>query len=501
VDPPRSATVTQADPADSDPFAEVHAYFHVNNVYAYMRALSTGGPLNLPPFAMRDVARGKKPAVWTNVSDPDFNAATQTAAGLVSNALARTDNAAFLPLESMDAVSVPEYAMDVDTLLIYQGDKADFGYDAPVLWHEFGHGVIYSSANFSHTVQLDALSASDVGGALHEGIADFIAASFGNQSAVGQYVGPRTGSGGAIRDISEPLTCPSSIEGESHQDGRHFSGALWAARSQLQGGDQGRTFDKAFFAALISLTPTTSFDQAANAVIAEETKAFPGDSNVGATLTALFKARGALQCSRVLDVSDLATPRPYYYLPGSTEVGTADGSVTPGPYQFKIHASAGAKSLTVKGTNQGFGGPPGGTPMARFSVLAKVGDPVIFTRAGTAVSQDSTVSVVPTLAGQDFTGTVAVDVPCGGDVFFTLVNTSRRGRAVADLTFSVESADSCPVVDPPPPPPPPPADPVKVPALGSISEKATPQGCGCTSAQGGLAVAGLLLAALRRRRS
>src|SRR6185312_13035698 len=115
------------------------------------------------------------------------------------NALGRIDNAAFMPRENFSQIPIPSYQMDVDTLMIFQGNYADFGYDAPVLWHEFGHGVIYATAALAFDqLATDDLSANSETGAMHEGFADFIAGAFGGNPEIGVYVGPRTGTGATL---------------------------------------------------------------------------------------------------------------------------------------------------------------------------------------------------------------------------------------------------------------------------------------------------------------
>lgn len=500
VDPPTSPVASVNEPADWDEFAEVHAFHHVNQVYDFVRGLSTGGSSGLSPFHMRDEDRGKQPAVWTNVTLPDFyNATNVPGVGYVSNTLVRQDNAGFMPLESMDYAELPEYALDVDTLMIYQGDKADFAYDAPVLWHEFGHGVIYSTANFAHVLQFDGRSTLDVAGALHEGLADYFAAAFGQNAKVGAYVGPRTGERDAIRDIEEDLVCPDSLWGESHQDGRFFSGALWDARKLFMGSDQGRTFDAAFFAALVSLTPNATFDAAAEAIVDQVAAAFPGITDAREQIESLFRARGALACSKVVDVTDQPAPREYYYVPGTYEIGADDGNAVPGPYQMKLRVPYGATSLTVSGPYMTFN-----STSVRLQVLAKSGAPVSFSLNGSSLTHDADVAKVPTLASGKMSATLPVDVPCGGELYFTVGNTSRRGRGLTELAFSFEPRDLCDPVTPEPDAGTV-AQPVSIAAIAedSVTQGSAPKGCGCANAQG-LALGSLLsllgLAALSRRR-
>ncbi len=456
VDVPGGATTaSQASATDSDLFAEVHAYWHVNAAYDYIRGLSTSAsPLfpneDIPPFQMRDTARGERPAVWVNVVIPDQNEmysslfSTGTA---VANSLMRVDNAAFMARENFQSLLIPELFLDVDALMIFQGSQADFAYDAPVLWHEFGHGVIHSTAAFS-SFTLDGRSGNNEGGALHEGLADFFAAAFGQHPLVGEYVGPRmasmTGEEGALRSLDNDAQCPDILWGEVHQDSRHFAGALWEARSELfQGQDAGRTFDAAIYAALVAMTPTTSFEQAAHIIIAHVAEAFSNMPSAEASMQAVFVGRGVLECSKVLDVTGVTEPRRYFGIGGSQAAGVGQGQIVPGPYQFKISAPNGAQRLTVRAEigGGGFGGQPQARLLARF--LA----PVNFTRTGSQLTHDADVVGSFAPAQGAHVASVEVEVPCNaGDLYFALGAASPGGETLQNVTWTVEERTDCPEV-------------------------------------------------------
>lgn len=127
VDPPApSQYASQSEPADTDEFSEVHAFFHVNNVYDFVRRLSTAAqPLfpeeNLPPFQTRDEKAGKRMAVWSNVLIPYYGFG---AGGIIGDHLVRTDNAAYMARENFEQLLVPELSFDTDALFIFQGQTA-----------------------------------------------------------------------------------------------------------------------------------------------------------------------------------------------------------------------------------------------------------------------------------------------------------------------------------------------------------------------------------------
>jgi len=496
VDPPTTPAPSITSPADYDEFAEVHAYYHVSKAYDAVVAMSEG-PLaadgGLAPFRLR-MAGADLPAVWANASDPDFQRAMQNSNGVyVSNTMARTDNAMFVPREQMAALSVPEFEFDSDALVIYQGNTADFAYDGPVLWHEFGHGVIHSTANWDTVVSFDARSANNESSALDEGMADLLSAAVGNDPMVGAYVGPRLdAASNAIRDLSQFHKCPDVLWGESHQDSMHFTSAVWAARQDFLGADNGDTFDAAVYAALVSFPADVNFEKAAAIITASVELAFPGRSDARAKLQAAFDAHGVTNCSKVLDVTNATAPVTYFGIAGTVFAGVSSGTPVPGPYQFKIHVPAGAKSVTMTGPYQTFGS----AQTARLQMLLSADSPVTFVKNGQTVVNDAQVMVVPTVTNQMMTGKATLAVPCGGDVYIAVANTSQRDRPLYDLVFSVEPADTCeqPVVDAGMQPPP---DPVQVP-LASDLLGAPVSGCGCTDVPP-LALLPALLVFLRRR--
>lgn len=517
-DPPtvvngKPAPVAQSELADSDPFSEVHAFFHVNNVYDFVRSLSTAAaPLfpgeAIPPFQMRDEKRtpAEKPAVWANVTFPDFEDVMNNFNPFTGQAktdkLTRVDNAAFIARENFEQLVLADYMLDVDTLMIFQGHGADFAYDAPVLWHEFGHGVIHSTAAFDSFI-IDDRSGNDEGGALHEGIADYLAAAFGQRSRIGEYVGPRLSGGGtagsvpqdvSLRDLENGHRCPEVLQGEVHQDSQHFSEALWQARKDhFQGSDAGRTFDAAIYAALVSMTPATGFVEAATIITAHVKNAFPANSQAEEQIKAVFDQRGVTHCSKVVDLTGASAPRPYYHLGGTQQAGA---SPVPGPYQMKLSVPQGASGVTVTAKVQsGFFG--GGQTQAKL--LAKVGQPITFSRNGSTVTDDADTSADATLSGSNLTAQVTLDAPCDGEVFFTLVTEAQNGETLSDVSVSAQVPTECRVETPDAGGPPPPVVVPAIPDGGTHVEGPAPGGCGCAGAPGAALSAIAALALLVRR--
>jgi hypothetical protein len=170
----------------------------------------------------------------------------------------------------------------------------------------------------------------------------------------------------------------------------------------------------------------------------------------------------------VLDITDDLRPREYYAIAGSTTAGLVTGALVPGPYQFKLRAPLGIKSLTVTGPY--FAG--GGTTTARVRLLVRNGSPITFTRNGNGLDNDAELQLTPTVANGTMTGRADLAVPCGSEVYFTIANSSGRDRTMFNMKFSYEQADTCP--GPPPPP-----DPIIIGAPSSELGSVVAKGCGC----------------------
>jgi MYXO-CTERM domain-containing protein len=539
VDPPnpvcvpnQGCTVRAADPADEDLFAEAHAYHHVDRVYAWTRTLASAADTafaadNLEAFQLRDADLGKVPSVWANALMPNtaeaqasfFTCFGQPNCKATASSLMHLDNAAFLPREQFSgAAAIPGISFDTDALVIWQGDKADFSYDAPVLWHEFGHGMIYSRANIDFgAVASDARSVNNEGGALHEGLADYIAVAYGNDSRVGAYVGPRIDgvreqnllggnvipAGEALRDADNPYKCPDVLWGEVHQDGMHLTAALWDARKgDFAGTDGGATFDAVVYAAIVSLAPNAGFAEFAAAVVARVQLAFPSVAGAPAKMQAVFDNRGITGCSKVVDISGKAAPqRPLFFIADASGAGFARTAQIPGPVQFKMTLPKGAKSVTVS-----FPAPQdpltGQAQRPEVKLLARYGDAITFTRTPTEFTSDATASGNSVIQGSSVKVTANIDVPCGQELYLAL--TGAGGPQLQGLSFTTVDADSCPVVDAGTPEQP--ADAGTSGTDAGIDDgggsPAPKSGCGCGATDAGaVMLPALALLALRRRRT
>lgn len=101
----------------------------------------------------------------------------------------------------------------------------DFGYDADVVYHEFGHSVVGELADIP-SLGADQFGLEWAGGSLNEGAADVLSMLLTRSPSVGPYAGSafdRT----AIRELAEPRRCPDDLRGEVHRDGEVLGAFAW----------------------------------------------------------------------------------------------------------------------------------------------------------------------------------------------------------------------------------------------------------------------------------
>jgi hypothetical protein len=231
----------------SDKFAEVHAFHHAGRLLQYVETL---GFQPRAGFRVGVVANYLE-AYPENWDDPNCDPYDPTPdCRLV---LAPMDNAMAGPGGPTD-----DYPYGV---FIGQGELLDWSYDGSTVAHEMTHVV-----QFAMTEDLadDFLPAHDAyginsvsGEALAEAFADYFAGAV-TGAACAEYLADIMPCDDRNMDVLRK--CPDDIIGESHDDSRIVSSALWAARKQLiASGFDAAGFDGAVLGGLgMTVTATTS---------------------------------------------------------------------------------------------------------------------------------------------------------------------------------------------------------------------------------------------------
>ncbi len=473
------------DPADEDPFAEVNAYVQADKAYQWFRTLD-------PTFDLtgNKVSPPRTPLVWVNLLFPDLSGINPVSTSFKIDKFMRVDNAAFISGATWAQLApfLGGQAPDSDTLVFFQGTQADFAYDGSVVYHEFGHAVVASTANFDvMSSKVDSSGAMNEAGTLHEAFSDYFSSAIRNNSVLGDFAVPRmsTAAGNIFnnlvafpldigpRDLGRNDALPDLLDGEIHNDSQFFSEAMWGARQQLAGCSTGTwtpacalnaaAFDKAVYGALVALSSSAGLSDAIQGIRAAVGASFP--TNGSSTVEAAFVAHGMIKnpdgSFSVSRLQTLIGPKATLDVVG-TNPASGPGPYAPAPAQFQVWAPQGASRLTVQFTT-GLASLFTGAPSA--TLLVSLNRPITFdVTTPTAITDDSQVQQAfapPSLSNPSSTATVSfaagadggtgagtdggviVAVPCGGAwINFAIV--SNAGPIVASgLTASVAADPSC----------------------------------------------------------
>jgi len=249
-----------------DPFAEVNAYWHVTDIkrwFADDHGHSWGGPVGLT-VNYRDSANG------------------------------RYDNAYFSK----------DFAGNY-TIVLGQG-TIDLAYDADVIQHEFGHGIVDDlcdiNAELDYPISFDQYGLHSAAHAVNEGMADYWSSTFQGDSKSAEYFGSAFGYD-ALRDLDNDRKTPDDLLGEAHEDGMIVGGTLWAVREVVGV----PIADDIIYGALSSLSSAPTFLEYATAVDEHAAVAMAdGDLTQDDldAITAVFEDRGWYKSGRAIPIAD-----------------------------------------------------------------------------------------------------------------------------------------------------------------------------------------------------
>lgn len=139
---------------------------------------------------------------------------------------------------------------------------ADTTLDSSILFHEFGHATVHAVVN--------SLNSSKEFDAVNEAFADYFAATYFSNAAIGEffpYLSPSPNfltRQSFLRTLDNQTAYPANAQGEPHADSLMFSGALWDMRKAL---GQSRA-DAIAFGGLARMTAQMGFYSASEAIVA-----------------------------------------------------------------------------------------------------------------------------------------------------------------------------------------------------------------------------------------
>ncbi len=189
------------------------------------------------------------------------------------------------------------YTQDIsgNQLLAFGQGSFDYAYDAGVVAHEFGHSIIQSTTDMlMDWIIYDEYGANNAPNGIHEGLADYWAGSYQDQSEISSHIP-------IGRDLDNDKTCPDDLTGESHDDGEIVGAAAWDIYQQV--GKEAA--DTIVYGALLLVSQAPTFAELAEAMI-ETAADLHEDGDITAEDLAAIEAslddRGMLVCGRSLPI-------------------------------------------------------------------------------------------------------------------------------------------------------------------------------------------------------
>jgi MYXO-CTERM domain-containing protein len=327
-----------------DPFSEVQAFYHANKALA--RAVELGG-FELAWTPLQVVA---------NYRMGDYGECSSTTQ---PSPLLPFDNAFFSPY------GVDFFAWDADdaapAIVMGQGTLADFAYDGEVVYHEFGHAVMFSISPELSFGFVDEYGWNPTPGGLHEGFADLMSVFVTGSPLIGEYAGQALRDlygefleeGEAIRNVANDARCPDRLIGQSHHDSAAFTGAVWEARELFAGDPETlELFEAAVFGAQRGLGAFGHYGDAVQLILLElewtllvhEYLVGPPPASVD-EVAEVFERRGVLDCARVVDaaggIAEQMLVGAYVFFDDTQDVHV------PGPMQVRYQLEEPAERIVV----------------------------------------------------------------------------------------------------------------------------------------------------------
>ncbi|MGC4122968.1 MAG: M4 family metallopeptidase [Myxococcales bacterium] len=334
-----------------DAFAEVHTYYHLNQMHDWFAADG-----------------------FTGLDFPMKVAVNYTQDFMMSCNAGYSDDAIVVGLCNLQWMTgSPGYV--------------NFAYDSLSVMHEYSHGAVDNGAAVDwYNVDPMGLVGQQMG--LHEGFADFFPAVLLDDPQVGRHVGAKTDGSPYLRTLTEFRSCPANIVGEPHEDGQIWGSANWEAYVASAKDPQ---LPRAVFEGLLALTTRPTFQDAAMAVLAVAQAAHP---DVQDELQAAYTAHGLMACGREVELASGQKISGMLMKPSSLfkpEVSPAP-TTTPFEMQFKVLVPANATSLafTVKATAEDMFG--GSSPTSNVKYYVQYGSSVVYKLSGMTATTVKTAS-------------------------------------------------------------------------------------------------------------
>lgn len=344
-------------------------------------------------------------------------------------------NAAYIPKESGDFI---KQLTGIDLLQGEDGigfgynnvvpslGMVNFSFDATVIYHEYTHFAVGGSR--LQGAAPDQYGIDPTPFALNEAMADYFACSFIGSPKEGSYA-----LGSLARDLTRKFKCPDHILGEEHNDGEIASGALWAARELATS----KVLDQAIWKAAISFTQTTTYEQAARAILGEIKAA---DPTLEEPIRKIFADHGMLECDRLVAYQDFDASVggvPLGIDGKGSHVGVFPDGV-PGPIQHRVSVLDTTQEIVIEYSAQSsnpLGSLLGGGATAAIVAVAlrKGSDPITYDYSSSKAVSTAQKVLQGTQQGTDFRLVLSGSCVSKGDLVFQLLNEDSGPAQVTKL--------------------------------------------------------------------
>ncbi len=236
----------------------------------------------------------------------------------------------------------------------------NFGYDADVVHHEYGHALVRLLAG-SMWMQADELGNDWTPGALNEGVADAFAMVLNPDPLLAEGLGRSDRWDLAIRDHEPDRVCPDDLQGQVHRSGQIWGSMTWNLVEDPLIGPE--LVGDLTVAAVATWDNGTNWPDAAASLVDAAEMMAEMDRMSEATLSAVrehVRASGMLDCERIIDLEQA---------PGMTQVLlnlglSGEYERIPGGVQFLHRIPAESEGLRLQ--VRGFSGAAEGSGLAIY---------------------------------------------------------------------------------------------------------------------------------------
>jgi Zn-dependent metalloprotease len=182
----------------------------------------------------------------------------------------------------------------------------DLAYDADVLQHEFGHGIVEDlcaiNAEIDYPWAFDEYGIHAAVHAVNEGMADYWSSTFQGDACSAEYFGSAFGLE-CLRDLDNDRRTPDDVVGEAHDDGEIVGGTCWAVREALGA----EAADDVLYGALGALTSAPTFQEYAEAIL-EQVGVLVGEGTLSeedlSAVDAILTERGWKKSGRAIALAE-----------------------------------------------------------------------------------------------------------------------------------------------------------------------------------------------------